>query len=42
MFWVHIARHLSLLHMIVNVDNIAGNKKAIAQKEKVKVTYIQD
>ena len=34
--------NISLLHMIVNVDNIDGNEKAIARKENVKVTYIQD
>ena len=28
--------------MIVNVDNIDGNEKAIARKENVKVTYIKD
>ena len=26
--------------MIVNIDNITGNEKAVAGKENVKVTYI--
>ena len=38
----HIVTHLSLLHIIVNIDNIAGHEKAIAGKENVKVTYTQD
>ena len=28
--------------MIVNIDNIAGNEKAIARKGNVKVTLAQD
>ena len=32
----------SLLHMIINIDNIAGNEKAFAGKQNVKVTYTQD
>ena len=40
--WCHIIAHLLLLHMIVNVDNIAGNEEIIAGTEKVKVKYIQD
>ena len=38
----HIVTHLSLLHIRVNIDNIAGHEKAIAGKENVKVTYTQD
>ena len=38
----YIVTHLLLLHMIVNIDNIAGNEKAIAGKENVKVIYAQD
>ena len=40
--WCHIVIHLSLLHMIVNVDNIPGNEKGIAGKENLKVTYVQE
>ena len=31
----HIVTHLSLLHMIIKIDNISGNEKAIAAKESV-------
>ena len=37
-----IVTHLSILQMIVNIDNIGGNEKAIAAKENVKMTDIQD
>ena len=31
----------SLSHMLVNIDSIAKNEKAIAAKENFKVTYTQ-
>ena len=38
----YVVTHFSLLHLMVNIDNIAGNEKAIAGKENVRVTYIQE
>ena len=40
--WCHIVKNLSVLHMIVNIDNIDGNEKAIAGNENFKVTYVQE
>ena len=34
-------KFISILRMVVNIDNINGNKKAIAGKEKIKVTFPQ-
>ena len=34
-----IVTHLSLVHMIVNVGNIAGNEKTIVAKENLEMTY---
>ena len=39
---INVLSHFSLWHLTVNINNIAGNKKTIAAKENVSVSYTQD
>ena len=41
MILCHIVTGFSLSHMLVNMDSIAKNEKAIAAKENFKVRYMQ-